>query len=459
MIIGTVFYELYKNDKLNNYLENDIGKDNIKEIVFQEGVKRIADFPTHLNNLTKVYLPKSLISMEDGDLGTTVSLSFCNYSLNYIEVDDDNEKYYDIDGVLFENRDVYENDVLIKKKCLQDYPVGRKGSYKIPNDTKRIESEAFYEREGLTSVEIPDSVTEIGEYAFSRCSALTNVKLSSNIKKICQGTFFYCKSLSNIEIPEGIVEIIIDEERNKGAFEECTSLKKVVLPDSVTSVANNTFDGCNDMKVYSRVTSFELNNREKVKSILDNQAPTIKLIKDGKKIIIEAKDNEGGIGLAEKPYSTDNINWFSDKEIVLNDNQVSKIYVKDELGNVGNIDISKAVDIAELKEKEKNDPSTNDGNKENQNEKDGNKEFGDKNDQNSNKGNTGDKNSNEGSTGNKNSNKDLTDGKNNNNGTKDTSESPKIFGQYGGKSIAIMALIIIFGTGVVGYKKYKKNNF
>ncbi|MBR4261052.1 MAG: hypothetical protein IKQ33_03755, partial [Clostridia bacterium] len=91
------------------------------------------------------------------------------------------------------------------------------------------------------------------------------------------------------------------------------------------------------------------------------------------------------------------------------------------------------------KEKEKNDQNTNDGNKENKNENDGNKESGDKNDQNSNK--------------------DLTDGKNNNNGTKDTSESPKIFGQYGGKSIAIMALIIIFGTGVVGYKKYKKNNF
>lgn len=463
---------LYENNKFESYIENNIGKDNIKEIIIQDGVEWIADFPSELNNLTKVYLPKSLRSIEDPDFGFQIRMSDGNNSLNYIEVDDDNENYYDIEGVLF------------KDKGLKEYPAGRQGSYKIPSDTKyimsyafekckgltsveipdsvmeisadafsycsgltsieipdsvtKIGAEAFSYCSGLTSVEIPDSVTEIGAVAFRNCTELTNVKLSSNMKKIDYGTFAYCKNLSNIEIPEGVVEIGT-EENVHGPFYECTSLKKMILPDSVTFVHRATFEGCNKMKVYSRIASFDLNNREKVKSILDNQAPTIKLIKDGKKIIIEAKDNEGGIGLAEKPYSTDNINWFSDKEIILNDNQVSKIYVKDELGNVGSIDISKAVDIAELKEKEKNDQNTNDGNKENKNENDGNKESGDKNDQNSNK--------------------DLTDGKNNNNGTKDTSESPKIFGQYGGKSIAIMALIIIFGTGVVGYKKYKKNNF
>ena len=50
------------------------------------------------------------------------------------------------------------------------------------------------------------------------------------------------KRLRKVEIPEGVTSIA------EYTFYMCTSLESVVIPDSVTSINKNAFDGCTSLK-------------------------------------------------------------------------------------------------------------------------------------------------------------------------------------------------------------------
>ena len=59
----------------------------------------------------------------------------------------------------------------------------------IPNSVTSIESYAFYECSGLTSVTIPNSVTSIGREAFKYCSGLTSVTIPNSVTSIGYAAF------------------------------------------------------------------------------------------------------------------------------------------------------------------------------------------------------------------------------------------------------------------------------
>ncbi len=110
----------------------------------------------------------------------------------------------------------------------------------IPEGVKDIGNDVFYECTGLESVVIPDSVTDIGLQAFRGCSSLRKVKLSSNIKAIPAGMFLDCSLLTEIDIPDG-VESIGGQRFSECAFEGCTGLQKVTIPDSVKYINEDEF--------------------------------------------------------------------------------------------------------------------------------------------------------------------------------------------------------------------------
>ena len=125
---------------------------------------------------------------------------------------------------------------------------------------KRIGIGAFCGCAALKNIVLPDSVTEIGDRAFCRCVSLENITFSQNTKKIgtyafygCTaltslsfpdslrrigaGSFKYCSSVSGtVEIPWGVTEIPY------AAFMYCSSIEKIVLPDSVIWIGNQAFE-------------------------------------------------------------------------------------------------------------------------------------------------------------------------------------------------------------------------
>jgi len=155
-------------------------------------------------NLRVLTLPASVTEMKSIAAG-------CK-SLTEITVDENNQYYKSVDGIL------YSKDGTL----LVNFPCGKNVSnVTIADNVTSIELWAFCKCDSFISVTMPDSVTEIGNCAFSNCRNLKTVRLSNSLKKLQYQTFMGCTSLKMVEIP-GSVTSIEDQ-----AFNSCRNLSLV----------------------------------------------------------------------------------------------------------------------------------------------------------------------------------------------------------------------------------------
>ena len=85
------------------------------------------------------------------------------------------------------------------------------------------------------------SVTSIGSYAFEGCSALTSVTVPNSVTSIGKFAFYGCSGLTSVAIPNSVMSI------GEGAFYDCSGLASVILPNSVTSIDKVAFYGCSGL--------------------------------------------------------------------------------------------------------------------------------------------------------------------------------------------------------------------
>ena len=98
-------------------------------------------------------------------------------------------------------------------------------------------------------------VTSIGDAAFESCTGLTSVTIPNSVTSISGGSFWNCQNLNSIDIPSSVISI------GKQAFYGCSSLTSVTIPSSVTSIAPSTFEGCSNLstiEIPNSVTSIGL---------------------------------------------------------------------------------------------------------------------------------------------------------------------------------------------------------
>ena len=86
-------------------------------------------------------------------------------------------------------------------------------------------------------------VKEIGSSAFENCSHITSVVIPEDVQVIRSEAFFGCTSLVSIKIPEGVTFEETDLWGG-GVFEECTNLTSIILPDGMPEIPNRMFWGC-----------------------------------------------------------------------------------------------------------------------------------------------------------------------------------------------------------------------
>lgn len=87
---------------------------------------------------------------------------------------------------------------------------------------------------------IPNGVTSIGN-AFRDCTGLKSVDIPSSVTSFEGGSFRGCTGLTSINIPTSVTSI------GNYAFMGCTGFTSIDIPSSVETIGNNAFNGCTNL--------------------------------------------------------------------------------------------------------------------------------------------------------------------------------------------------------------------
>ena len=108
----------------------------------------------------------------------------------------------------------------------------------------------FYSTDPTGDLVIPPSVTynnttypvtSIGNLAFDYCSGLTSVTIPNSVTSIGTGAFGNCSGLTSVTIPNSVTSI------GMFAFNGCTGLTSVTIPSNVSSIGNCAFVYCSGL--------------------------------------------------------------------------------------------------------------------------------------------------------------------------------------------------------------------
>ena len=120
--------------------------------------------------------------------------------------------------------------------------------FTIPTDSKQLYVGNITIPEEVTFNQEHYKVTAIGPFAFEDCTQLTAITLPETIKTIGTAAFRNCSGLTSINLPSGLTTI------EGSAFSNCTGITSFEIPNSVTTIDYSAFSNCNGL------TSFEMPN-------------------------------------------------------------------------------------------------------------------------------------------------------------------------------------------------------
>lgn len=116
--------------------------------------------------------------------------------------------------------------------------------------SKNLESIGQYAFSGckeLASLSIPDSVSGFGSHAFNGCSGLLELDLGAGLASMYNGDFAGCSKLTCVVLPRTLIRV----GNEKGSFQGCTNLEKLVflshltlIPDNAEAIPSNTVIYC-----------------------------------------------------------------------------------------------------------------------------------------------------------------------------------------------------------------------
>ena len=85
------------------------------------------------------------------------------------------------------------------------------------------------------------NVTSIGNNAFNGCTGLTSISIPNSVTSIGENAFYECYGLTSVIIGNSVTSI------GYGAFNSCSGLTSITIPNSVSSIEAYAFCGCDGL--------------------------------------------------------------------------------------------------------------------------------------------------------------------------------------------------------------------
>lgn len=239
--------------------ENGFYSCNLSEIQLPDSLTQIGETAFNGNPITEITIPAGVTEIGDSP--------FMGTDLEKINVADENERYYQEDGVLFDR----EENALVCYPCKKTGP-----EYQIPEGVSCINTRAFTGNKELEKIVIPDSVTEIKDAGLSSCSNLKEANLPESITTLGRDIFSFDSELTSLYLPASLsscdkeflggtkftnIEIAPEntamKEENHTIFTADgktlirhydTSSVEYTVPDGVEEITNTGFESCKTLQ-------------------------------------------------------------------------------------------------------------------------------------------------------------------------------------------------------------------
>ena len=217
-----------------------------------DSIRRIDDHAFLYSSISSLHLPACFEEYDE--------CSFWARNLMSITVDEANPRYRSIDGWL------YSKDSLTL--CIA--PSGETGAVAVPQFVRHLGKMAFGFCSHITSVSLPEGLVSIGDFAFNCCSSVDGIVIPSMVTHIGVCPFSYCPQMNNLSIASGNSHYVMDglmvyssdydtlvschksgstvtlnpNVKVLGGFENNTWVRNVSIPETVTDITENCFNGC-----------------------------------------------------------------------------------------------------------------------------------------------------------------------------------------------------------------------
>lgn len=275
-----------------SYCVSDCNNDYVGEVVIPsefEGkpVTCIAPYAFYESQITSVIIPESVTLIDYSAFEYSYSLTNvsiperietigfnafygCN-SLSDIVLPD---KYIKINYSCFDETGIYydSSNWINGCFCVGNYLISCNYSSSddivVPEGIKYIAEAAFIDNNDIISVTLPQGLLSIGSQAFLGCWSLETINIPESVNYVGSNAFydtaifnkiysihdsvFYVDSVLVCADPTSVLGSVVVKEGTTviadDAFNGCTGLKSIELPNSVTSIGNGAFVNCYNLE-------------------------------------------------------------------------------------------------------------------------------------------------------------------------------------------------------------------
>lgn len=138
--------------------------------------------------------------------------------------------------------------VKLGESCFEECQYLTTFSIAAGSNLKTMDKFVFFNAYRLKTISLPEGLESIGERAFyyvgtNADSKLTEITLPASLKTINNKAFINCNKLERVIFSNSSVLEKIDYS----AFENCTSLTSISIPESVTTIGGSAFKGCSSL--------------------------------------------------------------------------------------------------------------------------------------------------------------------------------------------------------------------